>query len=99
MEQLFMVRKNAKNVINFSPFPVANHKRHNFRDEFQSDSSSTRFQLLYFDYKKESNQCLDNSTVFKNHRKKSHSTLRAKRATFTFLVDKSLVKMPKIVNF
>ena len=32
-------------------------------------------------------------TVFENHRK-SHSTLRAKRATFT-----SWLKMPKVVNF
>ena len=31
--------------------------------------------------------------------KKSHSTLRAKRATFTFWVDKSEWKTPKIVNF
>ena len=31
--------------------------------------------------------------------KKSHSTLRAKRATFTFLVDKSSLKMAKMVNF
>ena len=31
--------------------------------------------------------------------KKSHSTLRAKRATFTFWVDKSSSKMPKLVNF
>ena len=31
--------------------------------------------------------------------KKSHSSLRAKRATFTFWVDKSLLKMPKMVNF
>ena len=31
--------------------------------------------------------------------KKSHSTWRAKRATFTFWVDKSLLKMPKMVNF
>ena len=31
--------------------------------------------------------------------KKSHSTWRAKRATFTFWVDKSSLKMPKIVNF
>ena len=31
--------------------------------------------------------------------KKSHSTLRAKRAVFTFWVDKSWLKMPKIVNF
>ena len=31
--------------------------------------------------------------------KKSHSTLRAKRATFTFWVDKSLLKMPKMVHF
>ena len=31
--------------------------------------------------------------------KKSHSTLRAKRATFTLWVDKSLLKMPKMVNF
>ena len=38
-------------------------------------------------------------TVFENHRKKSHSTLRAKRATFTFWVEKSLLKIPKLVNF
>ena len=31
--------------------------------------------------------------------KKSHSTLRAKRATFTFWVDKSELKMPKMVHF
>ena len=38
-------------------------------------------------------------TVFENQRKKSHSTLRAKRATFTFWVDKSYFKMPKMVHF
>ena len=38
-------------------------------------------------------------TVFENHRKKSHSTLRGKRATFTFWMDKSLLKMPKKVQF
>ena len=37
-------------------------------------------------------------TVFENHRM-SHSTLRAKRATFAFLAYKSSLKMPKIVNF
>ena len=32
--------------------------------------------------------------------KKSHSTLRGKRATLTFLVlDKSSLKMPKMINF
>ena len=31
--------------------------------------------------------------------KKSHFTLRAKRATFTFWVDKSSLEMPKMVNF
>ena len=31
--------------------------------------------------------------------KKSHSTLRAKRATYTFRVDKSSLKMPKMVHF
>ena len=31
--------------------------------------------------------------------KKSHATLRAKRATFTFWVDKSSLKMPKIGDF
>ena len=30
---------------------------------------------------------------------RSNSTLRAKRATFTFLVDKSSLKRPKVVNF
>ena len=34
-------------------------------------------------------------TVFENHIKRSHSTLRAKRATFT----KSSLKTPKIVNY
>ena len=38
-------------------------------------------------------------TVFENHRKKYHWTLRAKRATFTFWVDKSSLKMPKLVQF
>ena len=32
-------------------------------------------------------------------KKKSHSALRAKRAMFTFWVDKSSLKMPKIVDF
>ena len=31
--------------------------------------------------------------------KKSHSTLQAKRATFSFWVDKSELKMPKMVHF
>ena len=31
--------------------------------------------------------------------KKSYSTLRAKRATFTFWVDKGWLKMPKMVHF
>ena len=31
--------------------------------------------------------------------KKSHSTLRAKRATFTFWMDKNRLKMPKMVHF
>ena len=34
-----------------------------------------------------------------NSQKKSHSSLRAKRATFTFWVNKSLFKMPKMVHF
>ena len=36
--------------------------------------------------------------VWKSH-KMSHSTLRAKQATFTIWVDKSLSKMPNLVNF
>ena len=38
-----------------------------------------------------------NHSVWKSE-KKSHSTMRAKRATFTFWVDKSSLKMPKMVN-
>mgnify|MGYP006903934288 FL=1 len=44
-------------------------------------------------------------TIFSNvhgvwkSQKKSHSTLRAKRATFRFWVDKSWLKMPKMVHF
>ena len=36
-------------------------------------------------------------SVWKSH-KKSHSTIQEKRATFTFWVDKSALKMPKMVN-
>ena len=35
---------------------------------------------------------------FEKSHKKSHLTLRAKRAVFTFWIDKSWLKMPKIVN-
>ena len=38
-------------------------------------------------------------TAVENSQKKSHSALRAKRATFTFWMDKISSKMPKIVNF
>ena len=40
-------------------------------------------------------------TVFENHRKSliQHCDLRAKRATFTFSVDKSSSKRPKMVHF
>ena len=38
-----------------------------------------------------------NHSVWKSP-KKSHSTLRAKRVTFTFWVDKSSLKMPKMIN-
>ena len=41
----------------------------------------------------------DIDTVFENPTKRYHSTLRAKRATFTFLVDKSKLKMPKMFHF
>ena len=36
--------------------------------------------------------------VFLKSQKKSHWRLRAKRATFTYLVDKSCLKMPKQDN-
>ena len=41
------------------------------------------------------------ATVFENRLKsrKSHSSLRPKRATFTFWVDESSLKMPKMVHF
>ena len=40
-------------------------------------------------------------TVFENHRKSliQVSTLRAKQATFPFWVDKSWIKMPKMIHF
>ena len=37
-------------------------------------------------------------TVFENHRKMSHSTLRAKRAKLTFWVAKISLKMPQMVK-
>ena len=42
--------------------------------------------------------CILEHSVWKSQ-KKSHSTLRAKRVTFTFWVDKSSLEMPKMVNF
>ena len=48
--------------------------------------------------KKKSSFLLRNHGVWKSQ-EKSHSTLRAKRATFTFWVDKSSLKMPKMVQF
>ena len=59
-----------------------------FPDYFLSRFSRA---IKNFDCHKQCHQ----ATVFENHRKKSHSTLRAKRATFTFWVDKSSLKMPK----
>ena len=47
---------------------------------------------------KEKVSLLSSHGVWKSQ-KKSHSTLRAKRATFTFWVDKSCLKMPKMVHF
>ena len=44
------------------------------------------------------NSKLKTHSVWKSQ-KKSHSTLRAKRATFTIWMDKSSLKMPKIVQF
>ena len=44
---------------------------------------------FYFRINKTHQQRFILGTVFKNHRKKYHSTLRAERATFTFRVDKS----------
>ena len=38
-------------------------------------------------------------TVVEKSQKKSHTTLRAKRATFTFWVDNSSLKMPKKIHF
>ena len=47
-----------------------------------------------------SNRSLKNSrTVFANHRKSIIQKWRAKRATFTFWVDKSWLKMPKMIHF
>ena len=41
--------------------------------------------------------CKGKHSVWKSQ-KKSHSTLQAKQATFTFLVDKSWFQMPKMAN-
>ena len=43
-------------------------------------------------------KCETEHSVWKSQ-KKSHFILRAKRAMFTFQVDKSSLKMPKMVNF
>ena len=39
------------------------------------------------------------TTVFENHSKKSHSTLRAKRATFTICVEKTSLKNAQNTQF
>ena len=53
-------------------------------------TSSSRWLLVQLELK---------ITVFEKSQKMSHSTLRAKRAAFTFWVDKSSSKMPKMVNW
>ena len=64
-------------------------------------------QVLLWDIRKARN-CLmsldmgnlkGKGTVFENRPKKSHSTLPAKRAKFTFKMDKSSLKRLKMVNF
>ena len=54
--------------------------------------------LSHASYEKWGSVDLHLHSVWKSQ-KKSHSTLRAKRATFTFWVDKSSLKGPKMVNF
>ena len=58
--------------------------------------SSSKFRFLWGNIAL--NSSLQLHGVWKSQ-KKSHSTLRAKRATFTFWVDKSWLKMPKMIHF
>ena len=53
-------------------------------------TSSSRWLLVQLELK---------ITVFEKSQKMSHSTLRAKRAAFTFWVDNSWLKSPKMVQF
>ena len=68
-----------------------------FVEKVRRIDKSSYFATFYYDYF----ECFSNLIYHSvwNSLKRSHSTLRAKRATFTFWVDKSWLKIPKIVNY
>ena len=81
--------------------PYQHHDGNKKCQQIDSRESLSQHLLLY-DLPPAFNLYYDNNVfihgVWKSQ-KKSHSTLRAKRATFTFWVDKSWLKMPKMVHF
>ena len=81
----------GKNVVTFLA-PICQQKDHKSNQD-QLDKKKIRFVINKISF----SFCYSMSnTVFENYREKSYSTLQAKRATVTFWVDKSLLKMPKM---
>ena len=83
----------GKNVVRFLA-PICQQKDHKSnQDQQRQKKKKIRFVINKISF----SFCYSMSnTVFENYREKSYSTLRAKRATVTFWVDKSLLKMPKM---
>ena len=75
----------------WAPFPWWKQSLSHQGSPSKSTESKKKLSLQY-------NWLEFQATVFENRQKKSHSTLRAKRATFTFWVKKVHQKMPKMVN-
>ena len=77
---------------------VAYLQSRSFIKFFISLSANLNHFIKYFSLKSKTQNFALKHIVWKSQ-KKSHSTLRAKRAMFTLRVDKSSLKMPKMVNF
>ena len=81
-------------------FPILLNIEIQYNDEFAFKLITTTANNLHLQkcITSKASKLPKRSTVDENL-KKSHSTLRAKRAMLKFSVNKSLLKMPKIVNF
>ena len=81
-------------------FPILLNIEIQYNDEFAFKLITTTANNLHLQkcITSKASKLPKRSTVDENL-KKSHSTLRAKRAMLKFSVNKSLLKMPKIIHF